>query len=79
LYQDHVKFIVNRVNSVNGRVYKNDPTILAWNLVNEPRCETWVDTNSDCVERLDSWFADMAEYVRSLDPNHLVTTGTLRT
>jgi len=76
LYQDHVKFIVNRVNSINGKVYKNDPTILAWNLVNEPRCETWLDANSGCVDAMDTWFADMADYVRQVDPNHLVTTGS---
>lgn len=27
-----------RVNTINGRLYSEDPTILAWNLINEPRC-----------------------------------------
>ena len=32
----------------NSRVYKDDPTILAWNLINEPRCESWLPANKDC-------------------------------
>ena len=27
-----------RVNTINGRTYSEDPTIMAWNLINEPRC-----------------------------------------
>jgi endo-1,4-beta-mannosidase len=37
---------------VNSRKYKDDPTIVAWNLINEPRCENWVDANKDCPQRL---------------------------
>jgi len=56
LYKDHVTFMVNRVNSYTGKAYKNDPTILAWNLINEPRCETWVPANSWCPDALAGWF-----------------------
>ena len=56
LYKDHVKFMVNRVNSYTGVPYRRDPTILAWNLINEPRCETWVPSNSWCPETLAAWF-----------------------
>jgi hypothetical protein len=45
-----------RKNSINGLLYKNDPTILAWNLINEPRCETWMPANSWCPGALSSWF-----------------------
>jgi hypothetical protein len=41
IYKENVKYTVLRKNSVNGRVYKDDPTIFAWGLLNEPRCETW--------------------------------------
>jgi len=68
-----VDYIVNRKNSVNGRVYKSDPTILAWNLINEPRCETTV--KASCASDLNAWTRDMAAFVKGADPNHLVTTG----
>ena len=29
--------VLNRVNKFNGRVYREDPTILGWNLINEAR------------------------------------------
>lgn len=41
------------MNSINGRSYKEDPTIIAWNLINEPRCETWLKpANDDCPARM---------------------------
>ncbi len=41
IYKESVKYTVLRKNSVNGRIYKDDPTIFSWGLLNEPRCETW--------------------------------------
>lgn len=37
-YRDHVRAFLNRRNTVTGVLYKDDPTIFAWNLMNEPRC-----------------------------------------
>jgi hypothetical protein len=28
---------------LNGRLYKDDPTIFAWDLINEPRCDCFPD------------------------------------
>ena len=41
LYQNYVRYIIGRRNSRTGQLYRDDPTILAWDLINEPRCETW--------------------------------------
>jgi len=41
IYKENVKYTLLRKNSVNGRTYKDDPTIFSWGLLNEPRCETW--------------------------------------
>jgi hypothetical protein len=64
LYKDHVDAMLSRVNSYNGRTYKNDPTILSWNLINEPRCETWMPENSNCPADVQTWFrVSLAERV----------------
>src|SRR4029079_2278083 len=39
-YKSYVSQIVHRQNTVTGRVYKDEPSILAWELANEPRCNT---------------------------------------
>lgn len=69
LYKAHVAAIVNRTNSINGRKYGEDPTIFAWNLINEPRC-------TGCKAGvIADWVAEMAPYVKELDGNHLLTVG----
>ena len=30
MYEDHVRFIVTRRSSVDGGLYADDPTIMAW-------------------------------------------------
>jgi len=42
LYKNNVQVLTSRVNTINGCKYSEDPTIFAWDLINEPRC------NSDC-------------------------------
>jgi mannan endo-1,4-beta-mannosidase len=37
-YKDWIAHLLNRVNTYNGIAYKNDPTIMTWELGNEPRC-----------------------------------------
>jgi mannan endo-1,4-beta-mannosidase len=66
-YKDLVSRVINRVNSINGIRYRDDPTIFAWELMNEP--------NAEPASLYQSWVAEMSAYVKSLDPNHLVSTG----
>ena len=35
---DFLQTVLNRYNSFTGMHYKDDPTIMAWELMNEPRC-----------------------------------------
>ena len=69
-YKNHISTVLNRVNTINGRTYKNDPTVFAWELANEPRCQS--DTSGDT---LNNWISEMSVYIKSIDSNHLVTTG----
>jgi|GEM_PF-737624 hypothetical protein len=70
LYWNYVEKIVNRVNEVNGIPYKDDETILAWELMNEPRSA--LRENQAIVNK---WHEELATYVHSLDSNHLVLGG----
>lgn len=69
-YKENAQTILNRVNTVNGRVYGSDPTIFAWDLINEGRCETANCTAQD----IQNWIADVAPFVRGLTKS-LVTVG----
>jgi len=73
-FKDHMAYIVNRVNSVNGRTYKDDPTIFAWNLMNEPRSDNgWCDQG--CMNMIQGWIDEMSGFLKSVDPNHMITVG----
>jgi hypothetical protein len=73
LYKNYVNNIISRRNTLTGTEYRNDPTILAWELMNEPRIGS--SNRSDSVD-LRSWAANTAEYIKSIDSNHLVSIGT---
>lgn len=72
IYRDHVHAITQRRNTFNGRLYAEDPTILAWDLVNEPRCES----DPLCHQSLQMWIQEMSLYLKSLAPLQLVTIGS---
>ncbi|MBI4974827.1 MAG: cellulase family glycosylhydrolase [Candidatus Omnitrophica bacterium] len=61
---------MNRVNTYTGIAYKNDPTILAWELANEPRAYT--DSTGSI---LNPWINEMAQYIKGIDSNHLLSAG----
>ena len=37
MYYNYIRTIVSRQNSISGRMYKDEPAIMAWQLCNEPR------------------------------------------
>jgi hypothetical protein len=54
-----IEHVVSRVNTLTGIAYRDDPTLLCWETGNE-------------LASPDEWTAEIAAYVKSLDPNHLV-------
>lgn len=74
LYKKHIYTIINRRNTFSGHLYKDDPAIMAWDLLNEPRCETW--RVPECNQLFQGWIEEMSTYLKSIDPNHLVTIGS---
>eukprot|EP00891_Asterochloris_glomerata_P001789 jgi/Astpho2/1789/e_gw1.00037.6.1_t len=70
VFQNFLATITSRVNTYTGVPYRDDPTILAWSLSNEPRCDGDYSGSS-----LQGWIDATAEFLKSIDPNHLVTVG----
>lgn len=60
--------LVHRRNTITGERYREDPTIMAWQLANEPR---GFDRAKDYVR----WVDRTAGVLQALDPNHLVSLG----
>ena len=58
----HVKALLEHVNVYTGVAYKDDPTILGWDLLNGGGSPT-------------PWTRQIAQYVRSLDGRHLILSG----
>jgi mannan endo-1,4-beta-mannosidase len=66
-YKSYVNQIINRENTITGRLYKDEPSILAWELANEPR--------SDATPPLIEWVQEMSRWIKQNDPNHLLAVG----
>lgn len=64
--------MLNHTNPYTNRKLKDEPSVFAWELSNEPRC----NTDAQCKDNiLYNWAKEMSEYVKSIDPNHMVSLG----
>ncbi|KAJ7776579.1 glycoside hydrolase [Mycena maculata] len=68
-YKNYVETFVKR--------YLDEPTILAWELINEPRCAGSTSTASpNCTtETITNWASELSAFIKSIDSNHLVSVG----
>ena len=68
-FRDYVSQIVTR--------YRDDPAILVWQIGNE--MDTMKNADGTCgpASTLDAFAADIAGLIKSIDPNHLVSVGTI--
>lgn len=71
LFANHVDFIVKRTNRYNGLKYTDDPTLMSWQIGNEPRA-----FSEEGKEPFAAWLADVAAQIKTLDPNHMVSVGS---
>lgn len=71
LFYKHVETIVSRTNSITGISYKDDPTIFAWQICNEPR-----PFSKDNKELFAKFITETAKRIKSIDCNHMVSLGS---
>jgi mannan endo-1,4-beta-mannosidase len=69
-YLKQVAFVLGRKNTITGRAYVQDPTIMAWELANEPRPMRPASTTAYAA-----WIKEVSAFIRSRDKKHLITTG----
>jgi len=70
LYRNFVYNLITRTNSINGVQYREDPTIFSWELMNEPDCA------APSLDVLTEWIEGTSSYIKSIDQNHMISTGT---
>ncbi len=77
-YRDYLTHLLNRTNTITGVRYADDPTIMTWELGNEPRCKGSgiYPQSADCTPAtLTAWADEMSKHIKSIDRNHLVSVG----
>ena len=73
LFAAHVRTVVSRINTITGIPYKDDPSIFSWQIANEPRC---FSANDGVKTAFADWLWETAALIKSIDPNHMVSTGS---
>jgi len=68
--KDYANKLSQRVNTLTGIAYKDEPTILAWEIANEMRCKTCTDA-SEPVAAIDN----LSKFLKTVFPNHLIADG----
>ena len=67
----YIRYVLGRTNSLTKKKYVDEPTIIAWEIINEPRPMLAAATPA-----FEAWMRETAALVKSLDKNHLLTTGS---
>ena len=69
-YLQQVKLLITRTNKITNKKYRDDPAIMTWELANEPR-----PMRPSANLAYQNWIRNTSAYIKSIDKNHLVTTG----
>ncbi|HEX2909974.1 MAG TPA: cellulase family glycosylhydrolase [Chloroflexia bacterium] len=77
-FKSWISHLLNHTNYYTGIQYKNDPTIMMWELANEPRCKSagaYPQSSTCNTQTLTSWADRMSRYIKDIDENHLLSVG----
>ena len=75
IYRDAIRTVIGRTNRISGVAYVDDPTVMSWQLANEPRPGSQ-DGGRANVADYDRWIDETAGYIKELAPRQLVSTGS---
>jgi mannan endo-1,4-beta-mannosidase len=81
-FKDWIETLLTRENTYTGVAYKDDPTIMLWELGNEPRCRgsnVYPASPDACAVGntgpITAWADEMSTFITSIDDNHMVSLG----
>ncbi|HEX3728715.1 MAG TPA: hypothetical protein VHV47_02850 [Opitutaceae bacterium] len=72
----YADLLLERTNSLTGIKYRDDPTIMAWELANEPRPGEQEPGRPAILPAFLEWVSSVSAHLHARDPHHLVTTGS---
>lgn len=76
LFREHITHILNRRNTISNRFYHDDPTIMSWQLSNEPRPGTDTPASEANLPAFYAWMDKTARFIKARAPRQLVSTGS---
>jgi len=68
-FKFYIELLLNRTNTINGIKYKDDPTIFSWEIMNE------AENPGKDFSIIKNWYDEISSFIRSVDQNHIITTG----
>jgi mannan endo-1,4-beta-mannosidase len=71
LYRSLIEQIITRFNAFTRTRYCDEPAILAWELMNEPRCPGIAAGGMILL----AWIEEMSRFIRNLAPYQLIAAG----
>ncbi|NMH27419.1 glycoside hydrolase 5 family protein [Flavobacterium silvaticum] len=69
--EKHIRYVIGRTNAYTKTKYTEDPTIMAWQVANEPRI-----FKVENEKAFTNWLDETVNLIDSLDKNHLICTGS---
>lgn len=75
LFNSYIKTLLERKNSITGKHYRYDPTIMSWQLANEPRPGDGQESEKN-LPAYYNWIKETAALIKSLAPYQLVSVGS---
>jgi len=76
-YKNYASHLLNRTNIYTGIQYKNDPSIMMWELANEPRCRNYAfpESGTCTADTLVTWADEMSRHIKRQSRHQLVSAG----